>query len=446
MKKILALAMALLLAALTLSTAMADTSPLNTLSLSDPKIYYQYDDETQMVDLTGVTAKVGVDLYTPIATAQLTQGANSLVNGFVTLQNNKIILAVEGMGNAYAIDLNRYGVPAELGQYVYLLGALGNVKLPKLGAVNIPKIDLSALLSSFVTGSQPGDNGATVTNFTIPASTLNSLLETGVQYAQMMGMSAYMDQLGVNEMMDEMRRGGMGLQLNGTVTDYGNRSVTTLSLYPMQNNQLSPAPAAVVTLESMANDLRVTAAPDGAGQEAAELRVTSNPAAQMLTISMKAQEAAEITLSLYPQNTLQVMDLQVKTVDDESAVARVAYGNYGGQDLMIVEASGKDWDGEEVFAFSYTRSAVKSGKGFSGSIDLIARSGRETYEVVAGLRGAQEALRSGNFPSLTNPIDIEMMTGAQQDQLDADMERIMETIQNALANVQPVTVQPAQAQ
>ena len=38
MKKILALAMALLLAALTLSTAMADTSPLNTLSLSDPKI------------------------------------------------------------------------------------------------------------------------------------------------------------------------------------------------------------------------------------------------------------------------------------------------------------------------------------------------------------------------------------------------------------------------
>lgn len=215
-----------------------------------------------------------------------------------------------------------------------LVPAMDELVLPAFSGVTIPKMDLSELLSGFITGESNG-----VSEFTIHYGQFVSLLDMVKQYASLAGSQIpNLDE--VLSAIDEMKANGQGFMVRGTIEDNGRRQNVTASLIPVDNFVEMDSAVLKLSVSSEENTIVAIGMPEGqSGVPMFILNLLSDPAKPSLTAEMSIGEAS-ISFRLFPEDGLQKMTFDVSSDGEDAFKVAFGYGNTNGRDLLNFEAFG----------------------------------------------------------------------------------------------------------
>ena len=339
MKKIVALLLSLLL--MLGCAALAESAEKAAAVMSLYNIEVSTGSESQSLGNLAVTLILdATDEPTLVLTAEndteyLAAGAAKITT------DGKLSITLEGVDATYTGDIAELAeqsgtdantiaqfkealpeLPTAMKQLVPMLDEL---VLPPFSGVTIPKLDVSALLSGFVTGESDG-----VTSFTIPYDQFVALMDMVSEYAGMMGSQIpYVDQL--TSLIDQLKTNGQGIAVDGAIQDDGTTQTVVFNVLPVDGGTTSETPVFALVVATAENSFTLAAAQDVNSDPMISLAVVSDPSTPRLDVALDAMGSG-MTYSMYPNGALQVVELSGNAGSEFAA--KFSYGNENNVDVL----------------------------------------------------------------------------------------------------------------
>lgn len=256
------------------------------------------------------------------------------------LTSRQFNFATSGMSNGYyaLLPAEAAGTLAQVGDaglammLPQLLPGLDQIALPPFTGVDVPKVELSDLLSAYIT-SRNGDSY----DFEIPYEEVYRLLDQFLRLAREQGTNV--DQVDeALQTIEQLKAMNMGFELKGNVADSGSTLTATADVYLVQNGVASPGEVATIILTSSQNNFRVGMAVTENGVTVDVLNVTlvSDPAAATLDFDMNIANEIRVAFDLFSEDGLQKAVLGIDGAEDDSMRFEFDYGRQGGRDVVIL--------------------------------------------------------------------------------------------------------------
>ena len=333
MKRILAIILAMLLAfgaaALAEEAAAADNAAVMTLS--NIEITMQ-DQKANLGDLALSLALAKID-DNPALVGMADGGSTPLLTAVMELTNEQILLAFDGLDCAFGEKLPDQ-VAGSVGQLAeampQIIAGLGNVALPAIPGLPIPKVDLSGLLMAFSTGEG---------TFEIPAETVTALVDLLADligdYGQMLPQLAQ-----VGPIIDQVKQSGMSARIDGTIEDDGTTQTIVGDVYLVQGDQESESAVLRLTIVTADNSFVLTFGADaGSGlTDLARFALKSDPESAENSLVIDAMGQVNLELSTRPEDGLQKVALDFNTSGQEGGI-EFGYGQQNGVDVVTLSAN-----------------------------------------------------------------------------------------------------------
>ena len=220
MKRWIATILVLALLALLGAPAMAED---NAAVLMLDNVRVQSGDQT--VDVQDLAVSLVLENVGDLpALALLIDGAGEpLATAIAQLTTQQLIIEVDGMDYGYAAGLPSAQAAqlAQVGQaglaqlIPALLPMLNEMTLPTFTGADIPRLDLTGVLSEYITMTGNGTS-----EFEIPAGVIDDLLDQALQLARAQGKNLSQLDTAI-ELLEGLKAEGKGIAIKGTIADDG---------------------------------------------------------------------------------------------------------------------------------------------------------------------------------------------------------------------------------
>lgn len=337
----------------------------------------------------------------------------ALATAVAQLSSKAFSFAVDGMDHGYTMDLpaEQAAQLAEVGDDgmaillpLLLVPALDSAVLPPFAGANIPKADMTGLLSGFMTGAN---------TFEIPYEQVNALLDQVLQVAKSQGSAIE----GLNdaiEMVDQLKSSGMGVAIRGDIADDGATQTVTGNIHLAQNGTVMDEPIATLTVVTAENSFNASLGVAGDGVMTASL--VSDPAAARIDFNLDVAGAAGATFALFNEDGLQKANLDINGGSESgSALLEFAYGEQNGSDVVHFGGTA----GGSTIALDVN--TVKGADGVrTGTLSLIADDTAISGDVTMY---TGDEIDLGGF---TMPSDLRSFEQIDGDAISAAFEPVMD--------------------
>ena len=325
MRKILAILLAMLMLIGTTALAEGDAA---VLTLDNVTMQTQ----GQNINIQGLTASLVLENINDLPSlALLIDGdGQPLVTAVAQLTSKQCCFAVDGMDHGYVSDLpaQAMGQLAQFGDegmatlLPMLVPMFDQLVLPAFSGVDIPKLDMTGLLGSFMTGSN---------TFEVPAEQVSALLDQLVQLAQAQsGAIEGLDQ--VTAMLEQMKSSGIGFAIEGTIDDDGTAQTVSAGVCLAMGSTATDQELARLTVTSSQNNFQAVLSVTDAG-DVLTASLVSDPSAAQLQFSMDVAGQASMSFVLFSEDGLQKASLDIAGGGQQVSL-QFAYGQQGGADVV----------------------------------------------------------------------------------------------------------------
>ena len=311
MKKILAIALVLMLLCLPMAMAEENGKTAAVLGLSNINVMGQNLGELEV--WMGLYAN---DLPTLLVSAMV--GEEVLASGVGQLDGTTVKFMFDGEDKAYGQEVPQLSQYADqMGSFKEIIPALDELVLPLIPGIAIPKLDVASLLSGISSDGK---------SFTISTEMVDSLLDMASLYGDQ--LSAQVPQ--AKQLLDMLPQLKGMLSLSGTVADEGDAQVTRVNLL-VQGSE-----AATLVFSTKENDIRLGL--EASGTEQVALNLVSNPDANRYDLTLGAMGQDLGSMSLYQEDGMEkfVFDL---SGTGESVGFGFDYGTVDGVDIVKMALS-----------------------------------------------------------------------------------------------------------
>jgi hypothetical protein len=243
------------------------------------------ENTTELKDLSVMMALNTVPALTLTTGAYV--GEDALAFAVMKLADSKVQVAINGVDKTFEQDY-----PQQVGDTTVvanmirnLLPSMASNQLPLINAVEVPKMDLTSLVSAFSTG-ETEENGAKVTSFTIPEMIISMLVSQAADMANSATEQAPQMQM-LADLLDSFEESGMGISLDGKLTDTAAEQTCEIGVMISANGQKAEAPTVVLTATSAQNNFSLNlAAPNGDGMYTlGDIKFVSDPAKNTMDLN-----------------------------------------------------------------------------------------------------------------------------------------------------------------
>ena len=336
MKKLTAILLALLL--LLTSAALAEATAATAANMAFENVVVEVNGESAAVE--GLVLTVGLDATgDPTMLLAVENGTELLSLAAAKVVDGKLMITLTGADATYTADAATLGgAQAEqaLSQFANLRDAIpqfDQLVLPPFPGVNIPKLDTTAMLRAYATGTE-GDT----TTFAISYEQVMGWLDMVKMYADLFGSQLAsipnmpsLDQ--ITGMIDQLKESQTGIAIDGTIADQGDAQVTTFNILPVEGGVTAEEPAMALTFTTAENsDTLVLGDPSGSAT-LASLELESDPATPSLELAMDLMGMANFDIALFPEDGLQKLAVTAQASEQELDMD-LAYGESDGRDLV----------------------------------------------------------------------------------------------------------------
>lgn len=337
MKKTIALllAMLMLLSAAAFAEEAAPAHSALVAELSNISLQFTSGEEAQSIDLTGLTVAGGLNAEDGLDLILEADTDETLAMAVGQVTKDTFNVAVQGLDKVYAADISQYTGNINFDEMVAgvrsMLPGLMKMELPMVPAINIPKLDLSVL--PMILPASNGDESS----FEVPWETLSALADQLIQNAD--AVTSKVPQLAqVIDLLNMLKENGLGLALKGKVEDAGDVQTTTVDLYVVQGEEVSPDALATLTFETMENNIVLTLsmAGEGGATTLMEIKVVSDPAIPEVDFTMDIMGGmASLAISEYPEDGMQRLAMDLQAQGTENVSLELGYGKQDDMDAVL---------------------------------------------------------------------------------------------------------------
>ena len=353
MKKLLALALTLVLLCMPLAMAESTQNNAAILILSNMNIM---GNSTGDLELWLGMEAMDAPTFICAATADC---ENSLVYAIGQIVDDQFRFMFDGEDVAYAQNLKELiqsgQVPAEMQAQVtelleqlpevmkQLIPALDELVLPAIPAVAIPKLDLTSLVSLISADGQ---------TFEFTTEQVDSMLDMLASNAD--ALSSQVPQ--ISQLVELLPQIKGKLAVNGSVADEGGAQVARANIV------VEGQTVATLVLTSQDNNVRLGV--ESEGSELLGIAAASNPGANRMDLTFEFMGTRVGGLAIYQEDGLQKIAVDV-SASGESIALEFDYGSQNGTD--VVELS---FAGDSVGKFLFNMSTVKEGDVRYGTLTI----------------------------------------------------------------------------
>lgn len=404
MKKFLAL----MLAALMLfgMTAVAETADDGktalVISLDNINLNVTNNGEQNAIALDDFSLMLAIDTANELEmTLAAYKGEEALAFAVAKFVENKMLLSFSNLDKTYEADIPQNGVtPA--GDFNtlmrMLLPELAKAKPGMIDAVEIPKADLSGLFSMFSTDTTT-ENGATVTEFSIPSDVVDMLID---QISGVISAAAEQNpQVAVaTQVIDSFKESGMKLSFAGNLTDTDDKQVCQIGVYVSTGEEAAEAPTLVLTTTSQKNSFAIELSSGDGSTTMATVSLASDPASNSWSFNIDIMGMITVALNTAQEAGTQNIDLDCNLMGT-IYTSSTSYGSADdGSDFM---------NNTTVFGESKTVTTINSvndGEGItSGTINVESEANEFALTFSADFYQELGTYESGyEMPADTAPI------------------------------------------
>ena len=346
-----------------------------------------------------------------------------LFTGVLQMTASQVRLGVSGMDHGYveAIPANGAGQLAQLGDEG--LAAILPETLPKLDAltlppftgIEIPQLDMRALLGDFMTGTD---------TFEIPCETIDALLEQALQLVRQQAAGSAQVDMAI-QLLDQLRAGGTGFAIRGEIEEEDDGQSMEAGIYLANKSAVTGQKIGGIELETELNEIELSlSVTDGEGDdmEILEMRLSSMPDSARLMLDIYVMESASINFSLADVGGLQRAMLRFDTENGGDGMMEFAYGERAGRDEVNVRISAR----ENGFAL-VTRTTMGADGVRTGEATLTVEGPGQSVELLGDLTmytGGELDLNGFVMPADLRPAnqagqaDDQALAGAFQPVMD----------------------------
>ena len=408
MKRILAITLTLfmLLGMTAIAEEAAGTAAIMTID------NITLETQGQKIALDGLVAHLALDVIdgAPSLVGMVDGSDEPLLTAIAQLRDGKMLATIDGLGYAIGEDIPATAAQ-QLGQLTeqmpQIIAGLDEAKLPPIPGIPIPKVDMSALLTSFSTGDG---------TFEIPYTVLSALLSQVSSLGRTIG-SSIPNSEAVFGLIDQLVQSGLSVTSRGTIDDDGATQTVSGDIYLVQGDTEGDAPVASLTLASSENNFVITVSVDMGGGAApvATISLISDPQAAELHLLADVGGMVNLGFDIYSEDGLQKVAMALSG-SGEQVDLEFGYGVQEGDD--VVTLSGAVNDGT-AFGFS-TVTAVGSDGVRTGTMSVYATQNGEQYFFAGDLTmytGADIGLAGYTMPTEIrdpNSVDNEAVNALLQ--------------------------------
>ena len=431
MKKLMAVALALLMA---LTTA-ACAERAKVLTWSNPYLELTADGTRRDTDLSGFSLRVTGGRPEGVSTLQaevLKQG-EVVERGVLQCIDQKLYIQSDGLSATYAVDLSELGGRGqELVDAVFAdIDHLLDFKLPALGGVKLKMADMTViapLTGAAVTTDAKGKKSAKID---VPYLMVRQMLAVASQYKASLPESAQAAAGPLFSLIDQMVESDSGFALKGSVTTGKKKSTLSLDVYPVRGGATAEAPEAKVKIVSARNQVDVTVDlyQGESTVNVAAFNLTSHPKTEALDFKLDAMSLVVIDGRLYKEDGAQAASLNINSMGRKTS-AYLNYGTIGNTDFVnvMVNAPGS-------LELTASIQANDDGAGNSAGTSALDFQTYGDAPMRVGLTGevaeGYEDVGFGKVTRTENAVDLLHMTGAQSEKLTAELNRLLDKVMRA---------------
>ena len=390
MKKILALLLAVMM--LFTVTAVAEEAAATALvtHIGNIAIEATRGDETKNVNLEGFDAFLSVDTADGLAlVGQLFNGDESLAQVVLKLVDNQIVVGIDGMDKAFAVD-----VPQLEGQDTTGLDEIIRAELPailksKLPMINLPsltKIDI-APFAAFIGGVTEGDT----TTFALPAEMVDMLLDQVIAAAKE-GTKAIPGADEIIGMVEQMREFGMSFTVDGTITDSPELQTTVVNLGLVMDGEASDSPAVVLTMTSAQDALGLTLEAGMEEEKSTIAALNTQTDGQGGAIVSLTLMGIQFQVDIYQEDGLQKATLTMGNGGAAAVAGSLVYGMDGDTDMCALSLTA----GEDNFAMDIRSNTVDETSD-AGTFEFSAVTPSQSTRVTADVEDFLGSVDLGGY-------------------------------------------------
>lgn len=394
MRKILAIMLAMLM--LIGSAALAEGEAA-VLTLDNVTMQTQ----GQNINIQGLSGSLVLENINNLPSIALLLDGDSqpLVTAVAQLSSSQFSFAIDGMDHGYVTDIpaeqaaqlaqfGDEGMAALLPLFVPMLDQLA---LPAFSGIDIPKLDMTALLGAYMTGSN---------TFEIPADQVTAALDQVLQVVQAQaGAIGGVDE--ITAMLDQMKANDIGLAIAGTIDDDGASQTVSAGVCLAMGSTVTDQELLHLAMDSTQNNFQASLSAGDSG-DVMTANLTSDPDAGQLQFNLDIAGQASLSFALLSENGLQKAVLNIGGAGQQ-AIMEFAYGQQDGADLVSLDV---DAGGEMLSVVAKTTMGSDGVR--TGTLTLDAQQNGESYSFGGDLTmytGDAIDLSGFTMPSDLRPIE-----------------------------------------
>lgn len=394
--------------------------------------------QTQSIDLSELVATGVIDTEDTLRfVGQVDKGDENLIFGVAELVGDKLHYSMSGAERTFEADLPEQALAQMGGQdHAVLvemlrsaLPALLAFKLPQLGAISLPKADLSSLVGLFASDTSEAD-GTTTMEFSIPSEIVTMLIQQlGEAVKGTAGNIPQGDQIAA--VIDQLQSSGLSFALNGTLADNGDEQTVALSIHMAQENEVAEDPVLILNTYSAVDNftLGIDLPSEDGSYTIGQLTAVTNPDEETLDIGLDIAGMASFVVNFYKADGMQHADVAFDAGDFHAGLNFVYGTQEDGVDYYALSGSS---DTVGSFEIVMTESADENGA-YGGDFSFAIEASEQNIEVTGDYFAYIDDYDMGGY---TLPEEVVPASEITQEESQAATQPLMEYL-NSLMGAQP---------